>query len=183
MSLEIVSIIVTISLAFFGYLISYWSNLLLTRREKKLEHINKQLEEFHGPLFVATQKSDKAYAAFKQKLNRKTFFSDTNNLPTDEEIQEWRIWAKNVLMPNNQIIEKLIHEKSYLIQDEQLPACLLDFITHLSGFKAVIAKWEDGDFTENVSFVFYPSELPLYAKESFQNLKNEQLKLLGKRKK
>jgi hypothetical protein len=38
-----------------------------------------------------------------------------------------------IFMPLNDIREKIIIEKAYLIVEEQMPRCLLDFVTHVVG--------------------------------------------------
>ncbi|MGP8224619.1 MAG: hypothetical protein ACLQGT_00540, partial [Terracidiphilus sp.] len=45
----------TILLAFIGYLATAWSARMLARRMDKLELVNRRLNEFYGPLYVASQ--------------------------------------------------------------------------------------------------------------------------------
>ena len=42
-----------IVLAFVGYLATAWSARMLARRKDKLEQVNRRLNEFYGPLYVA----------------------------------------------------------------------------------------------------------------------------------
>jgi hypothetical protein len=180
MSIEMISLIVTVIIALLGYLVTYWTNILLANRSQQLELVNKQIQEFYGPLYVATQNSAKAYEALMRKLNRKIFFTDKSNPPNEQEIAEWRLWAQSVFMPNNKLIEKLILEKAYLIRERDMPECLLNFITHVSGLKVVVEKWSKGDFSEHTSVVFFPKEIDHYATESYKELKDKQLELIGR---
>jgi hypothetical protein len=180
MSLEIITLISTVSLALLGYLLTYWNDLRISKRKEQLELINKRISEFYGPLYVATQTGLMAYLALLKKLNRSAVFDDPKVKASEKDILEWRIWLKNVFMPNNEFIEKLILEKAYLIQEQEMPKCLLDFITHVSGYKAVIGKWENGDFAENLSLNDFPPDVVKYATESYQELKRKQLELIGK---
>ena len=75
-------------------------------------------------------------------------------------------------MPNNELIEKLIIEKAYLIKDEKMPECLLGFITHMSGYKANMRKWEQGDYSEALSVIDYPSGLNEYIESAYQEFKS-----------
>ncbi|MBE2202259.1 MAG: hypothetical protein IAE79_26855 [Anaerolinea sp.] len=178
MYLETISLLATIILALAGYLSTYWNDLRLTKRQEKLDLVNKRISEFYGPLFVATHTSGKAYHALLQKLGKRAVFTDETAPATERDIVEWRIWVKTVFMPNNLLMEKLIVDKAYLIREEQMPDCLLEFITHVSGYKAVIEKWNTGDFSENVSTDF-PEELITYATQSYRDLKAQQLQLIG----
>lgn len=47
----IITTVVTVSLAFLGYIATYLNNLQKSRREDQLERINKQLSELYGPMF------------------------------------------------------------------------------------------------------------------------------------
>lgn len=180
MSIEIITLIATVSLALLGYLLTYWNDLRISKRKEQLELIDKRISEFYGPLYVATQTGRMAYLSLLKKLNRNDVFADPKNKPTEQDIVEWRIWLTNVFMPNNEFIEKLILEKAYLIQEQEMPNCLLDFITHVSGYKAIIKKWEGGDFSENLSIIDFPVEVVKYSTDSYQELKRKQLELIGK---
>jgi len=46
--------ILTIILAFVGYLMTFLSTRLLARRRDKLRLVNKRLNELYGPLYVAS---------------------------------------------------------------------------------------------------------------------------------
>ena len=68
-------------------------------------------------------------------------------------MKEWVLWMTTIFMPLNDVREKIIIEKAYLIVEQQMPPCLLDFVTHVVGYKAVLAKWADGDFSERRSSI------------------------------
>jgi hypothetical protein len=59
--------ILTIILAFAGYLMTFLSARMLARRRDKLRLVNKRLNEFYGPLYVASEAGNIAYRA---QLNR-----------------------------------------------------------------------------------------------------------------
>lgn len=179
MSLEIVSIIVTISLAFLGYMVTYWNNLENSKRQARLNLIDKRMSEFYGPLFISTQASRKAFKAMIQQLGPKSEEMLKSGKGEQELLRKWRIWLENVFMPINREIEKLIVNKAYLIQEEEMPTCMLDFITHVSAYKAGLSAWKEGEPLDIDSIIDYPKELDIYASKSYKNLKIEQLSLIG----
>jgi hypothetical protein len=81
-------------------------------------------------------------------------------------------------MPLNDVREKIIIEKAYLVVEEQMPHCLLDFVTHVVGYKAVLKKWEHDDLSERRSTIGWPPEFDIYVERSYAALKAEQTRLL-----
>ncbi len=107
-------------------------------------------------------------------------FLDEGAPKSSEEVSEWRIWVENIFMPLNERILNLIINNTHLIGEAEVPFCLLSFIAHISGNKAIIKKWESGDFSEAIFPFQYPRDLKDYAESSYLELKKVQLRLLGK---
>jgi len=163
----------TIILAFAGYLVTFMSTRMLARRQDKLQLVNMRLNEFYGPLYVASEAGNIAYRSLLRKQGK------TQSEPiTDAEMKDWVLWMTTIFMPLNDVREKIIIEKAYLIIEEQMPQCLLDFVTHVVGYKAVLSKWAEGDYTERRSTIGWPPEFDAYVRRSYQALKAEQTRLL-----
>jgi hypothetical protein len=162
-----------IVLAIASYLAMAWSARMLARRKDKLELVNRRLNEFYGPLYVASQAGNIAYRSLLQKQGK------TQSFPIlDSEMKEWMLWVTTIFMPLNDVREKIIIEKAYLIIEEQMPHCLLDFVTHVVGYKAVLSKWAEGDYSERRSTIGWPPEFDLYVERSYAALKAEQTHLM-----
>jgi hypothetical protein len=163
----------TILLAFVGYLATAWSAKMLARRKDKLEQVNRRLNEFYGPLYVASQAGNIAYRSLLKKQGK------TQSFPIlDSEMKEWMLWMTTIFMPLNDVREKVIIEKAHLIIEEQMPQCLLDFVTHVVGYKAVLAKWDEKDYSERRSTIGWPPEFDSYVARSYAALKAQQTRLL-----
>jgi hypothetical protein len=93
-------------------------------------------------------------------------------------MKEWVLWMTTIFMPLNDVREKIIIEKAYLVVEEQMPHCLLDFVTHVVGYKAVLAKWARDDYSERRSTIGWPPEFDHYVERSYAALKAEQTLLL-----
>ena len=165
--------ILTVILAFIGYLATFLSARMLERRRDKLDLVNRRLNEFYGPLYVASQAGNIAYRSLLKKQGKMQSFPIL-----DDEMKEWVLWMTTIFMPLNDVREKIIIEKAYLIVEEQMPRCLLDFVTHVVGYKAVLAKWADGDYSERRSTIGWPPEFDAYVERSYAALKAEQTRLL-----
>lgn len=165
--------ILTIVVAFAGYAITFMSAHMLARRRDKLKLVNKRLNEFYGPLYVASEAGNIAYRSLLNRLGKEQSYPIL-----DSELQEWVLWMKTIFIPLNEVRERIIIEKAHLIIEEKMPQCLLDFVTHVVGYKAVQAKWQDGDFSERRSTIGWPPEFDLYVRESYARLKAEQMRLM-----
>jgi hypothetical protein len=163
----------TVLVAFAGYLVTFMSARMLARRRDQLRLVNKRLNEFYGPLYVASQAGNIAYRSLLKKQGK------TQCHPIlDSEMKEWMLWMTTIFMPLNDVRENIIIKKAYLIIEEQMPHCLLDFVTHVVGYKAVLSKWAEGDFSERRSTIGWPPEFDGYIERSYKALKAEQTRLL-----
>lgn len=180
-ALQTISLLVTIVLAFCGWLIAHRSARELARRKDELDLTNKRLNEFYGPLYVVSEVGKTAYNSLLRKLGRDAVFDASRPFAQlrKSEQDEWKIWVRHVYMPLNETIERLIVNNAYLIREEQVPKCLLDFVTHVVGYRAMLAKWELNDYTEYQSIMDFPAGLNEYASKSYSELKSEQTHLIG----
>jgi len=163
----------TILLALAGYLATFFTTRVLERRKDKLALVTRRLDEFYGPLYVASQAGNIAYRSLLKKQGK------TQSFPIlDGEMKVWMLWMTTIFMPLNDIREKIIIEKANLIIEEQMPQSLLEFVTHVVGYKAVLAKWAEGDLSERRSTIGWPPEFDHYVERSYAALKAEQTRLL-----
>jgi len=147
----------TIILAFAGYLVTFMFTRMMARRADRLKLVNQRLNEFYGPLYVATVAGNISYRALLEKQGKKTCHPIR-----DEDMKEWVLWMTTIFMPLY----------------EQMPRCLLDFVTHVVGYKAVLAKWAEGNYGERRSTIGWPPEFDSYVERSYQALKAEQTRLM-----
>jgi hypothetical protein len=165
--------VLTVVLAFAGYLVTFASTRMMTRHADRLRLVNQRLNDFYGPLYVATVAGNTSYRSLLAKQGK------TQCHPIrDDEIKEWVLWMTTIFMPLNDVREKIIIENAHLIVEEQMPQCLLDFVTHVVGYKALLSKWAEGDYTERRSTIGWPPEFDLYVERSYKALKAEQTRLL-----
>jgi hypothetical protein len=165
--------ILTIVLAFAGYLVTFLGNRMITVRADRLRLVDQRINQFYGPLYVATVAGNIAYNSLLQKQGK------THCHPIrDEDLKEWVLWMTTIFMPLNDIREKIIIENAHLIVEEQMPQCLLDFVTHVVGYKALLAKWAEGNYAERRSMIGWPPDFDAYVERSYHALKAEQTRLL-----
>jgi hypothetical protein len=165
--------ILTVILALSGYVITSVSAHMLARRQDKLRLVNERLNEFYGPLYVASEAGNIAYRALLDRQGK-----DKSEPIRDSEMKEWMLWMTTIFMPLNNVREQIIIRKAHLIVEENMPQCLLDFVTHVVGYKAVLSKWAEGDYTERRSTIGWPPEFDVYVRESYAALKAEQMRLM-----
>ncbi len=177
----IVSTSITLGLALIGYFAAYINNLILARRKEKLERINRQLSELYGPMFGITHASDIAWKEFKQKYRfGKEFFVNNRKRLTSKEFAAFQLWMTTIFMPMNRRLFDIIISRSDLLIEAKMPESVLRFCAHIAAYEAVLERWKTKDFSEIQSVIRYPGEFNEYARESFERLKAEQDRLLGK---
>ncbi len=88
----------------------------------------------------------------------------------------------NVFHPLNEKVEAIIIENIHLIEGDEIPKAFTQALSHVSAYRAVIAQWESGDYSEHVSVNNWPAKgLMESVKPVFEELTKKQSKLLGKK--
>lgn len=171
---------VSIVLALFGYLFTWFSSRRSQQQRDQLDRVNDQLSELYGPLFALVESSDIAWRAFRTKHQPNNAFFSDQHPPTEDDLAAWRTWMNTVFMPINTELVGIIQQNAHLLIESDMPNCLLMLSAHVASFSAVVNQWEHGNLSDHQSLVDYPSEsLISYANISYKGLKQEQAKLLG----
>lgn len=175
----VITLIVTIVLAFVTLLAKYINDVIIAQRKDRLERVNQQLKNLYGPLYAINEASQVAWKEFRLIYRPGKSFFGTQPPPNNEELKAWQLWMSEVFMPLNLKMEKIIVENGDLIIEKEMPEYFIKFCAHVAAYKPVIKKWELGDYSEHTSFSNFPEGFREHIKKSFQHLKNEQSRLLS----
>jgi len=168
-------ILATVVVAISGYLFTYWNNLRHARHQAELELVNRRLNKFYGPLYIIVHSTAIAYREHHSKIGKKQSVQISK-----KEQEEYKSWILSVYAPMAERLSELILDGAHLIREEKMPNALLNLIAHVSVTKALIYKWENGDYSELNPSIDYPfKEITEYAEKSYSELKALQLKLIG----
>ncbi|WP_405437738.1 hypothetical protein OG373_10615 [Streptomyces avidinii] len=179
-----ITVVVTIALAFVGYAATYLNGMRLSQRQERLARLNRQLSDFYGPLFALTEANSRIFGAFMERNARPDGRSPFAHEipPSDEELAEWRLWVRIVFLPNIRAMRDLVIKHADLVSEPEMPPILLQLCAHVSGYEITAARWEQGSYDQHLSVVPFPSEeIAAYASQGFAGLKQEQGRLLGRR--
>lgn len=177
--------LIGVCVAAIGYVYKYQTDLKLLQRNDRLERINRQLSDFYGPLLALTRSCDRSWEAFRQRHRSDGgSYWRTDPPASEDDVAAWRLWMSTVFVPMHQQMMDIVLSHADLVDESEMPMCLLDLCAHVSGYQAVLKQWESGDISvarvDNVSIVNFPSQaLTDYAAEAFDRLKAEQSRLLG----
>ncbi|MCM8570869.1 hypothetical protein NE848_15845 [Gramella jeungdoensis] len=175
----IITTVVTVTLAFIGYIAKYFNDLRITKRKDKLERVNRQLKELYGPLLSLTSSSDASWKQFRNTYRNYTpSYFNPNNPPSEKEKEIWRTWISTVFHPINQEIYTMVLKNGDLFIENEFPEPLRDLCAHYESYKPVIEQWKDKNYEEHLSLLNYPTDLLDYAKTSYEHLKIQQRKLI-----
>ena len=173
------TLLVTLCLALTGYLYT----LFLARRRDRLARINRQLRDLYGPLYALSQTGAHVWYSFRsQHRPAKGSFWKADSPIDDSDAVAFRLWIRSVFMPLNRQMMDLVVNQADLLAGTEIPDCLLDLCAHISSYEALLAQWEQGDFTMNEPIVNFPRRpLQEFAEKEFQRLKQEQDAMLSSR--
>jgi hypothetical protein len=168
--------------AIAGYLFTYRNNLRLAERKDRLERVTTQLRDFYGPLLALSSASNSAWLVFRSEYRRNIkAFWDPRSPPSAEEAAAWRLWMTSVFMPLNRQMRDLVVNRADLIEEDDLPRCLLDLCAHVAAYEPVLSGWATGDYSQHTTPLNFPaSEVRQYASAAFRRLKADQSHLLAR---
>ena len=99
--------ILTVVVALTGYAITFVSAHRLARRRDKLKLVNKRLNEFYGPLYVASEAGNIAYRTLLNRMGKSQSYPIL-----DSELKDWELWMRTIFIPLNEVREKIIIDAS-----------------------------------------------------------------------
>jgi len=178
---------VTIVVALLGYLAKYLNDLRLAQRKERLEHVEKQLRDLYGPLYALCTALEKAYASFRSFYRPGIPYwdppeSQPSRVTTAEEVAAFHLWVKEVFMPLNRQLVRAVVDHSELLEEPEIPQCLLDLLAHVSAYEGIMKEWELDNYSHHTPLVRYPGkELVPYATRHYLRLKKLQASLQRRR--
>jgi len=176
-TLQAVSIVATIIVAFGGYLLTYRNGLKLERQKAQMKFVSDQLQYLYGPLFSLRAASHSAWLSFRSRCRPGGAFFGREPQPNEQELKEWRLWMSEVFMPLNLKMEKAIIENAHLVEGGEMPPSFQELLAHVEVYKAVMKRWEVGDFGEHIAYINFPSTFDETVVETFKTLKQRQARL------
>lgn len=142
----VLTALVTVLLAVLGYLATYLNNVRLGQRQARLDRVNRQLSELYGPMLAILGANARAFEHFSEDYDF-SYGLFRGGPPTEEDHKQWRRWVTTVFAAQNERLHEIILTKSDLLVDDHMPSSLLDFCSHVLGYKVVMLEWEEGDYT------------------------------------
>ena len=176
-----ITVVLTLSVAVLGSVAAYLNSLRIASRKDQLDHVDRQLRKLYGPLFALNHVSNTAWRAFRQKYRPGAeSYWRTEPGPTPEDEAAWRLWMSTVFMPLLLRMEEVILKHADLIEEQEMPQCFIDLISHISAYKPVLQKWSNGDHSEHVSVLRFPgAAMTAYLEPQYRNLKLRQTRHRG----
>jgi len=101
----------TITVALFGFMVTYVINLRLARRKDRLDRVNEQLRDLYGPLLALVTTANSTWTVFRTKYRPEGGFFDETKPPTGVDALAWRTWMKATFMPLNRRMRDLVVTK------------------------------------------------------------------------
>lgn len=181
MNVETLASLGAIGVALVGFIVTYAMSLRLAVRKDQLDRVDRQLRDLYGPLFSLNRASGEVYRAFRQEWRTGVQGYWSNPVPpTEAEAAAWRLWMVEVFFPLISRMKDLVIWHADLIDETEMPPCLLELVTHVSTYQAVLRAWQDGDHSRHTSMLPYPRKtITEYLERRYAELKERQAELLG----
>jgi hypothetical protein len=181
MNVEALASLAAVVVALVGFIVTYVISLRLAVRKDRLDRVDRQLRDLYGPLFSLNRASAEVYRAFRQEYRRGVQGYWSNPVPpTTDEARAWRLWMVEVFFPLIAQMEELVIRHADLIDETEMPPCLLELVTHVSTYRATLRAWEEGDYSRHTSMLPYPrATITEYLERRYAELKQRQAELLG----
>lgn len=148
------------------------------KRQARLTHIEKQLEELYGPLFFLIHEGSSSFKDFNETVGRGFVF--TSEGISQRDLDTWLFWVDNDLMPRNYAIQILLSSKAHLIDSPRMPRSYLDFLDHHNSWRVSHLRWkEEGVPYRWHSRTNWPDEFERDIVNTYEKLKRHQEELAG----
>jgi hypothetical protein len=171
----------TVSIPVILAFMAYFNSLRLERRKNRLERINRQLDEFYGPMLAIVQSNQQAWENFIAKYQNNPNFYKKGHHPTEEQVAEFHDWMSTIFMPNNDQLHDIIINNTSLLVEDEMPKVLLDLFAHIMEFRINFSERKDRHAEVAESRSKYPGRTLLaYCEERFKELKAEQIDIIKK---
>ncbi|KAH7620904.1 hypothetical protein NADE_003513 [Nannochloris sp. 'desiccata'] len=165
-----------------GYLFTYFNTKKTDERKAQIDRANDQVRLLYGPLLACISATRSAYAAMVRQHSpdgtTDGFVKAIREWPDGPEGNSYRHWMKSVLQPLNERAADIIINHLNLLESSNIDPVLLQFVAHVSSYRVILNRWEDGA-TAEWSAVSYPDKLPQYVEREFKKIKRKQADLLG----
>ena len=182
-AIALIGLSTTVCLALAGWIVAFVSRRRHDTRAAELERVNRQLKDLYGPLFVLLESGDRLWESFwvrnRPRHGGSDYFAPGAEL-TESELETWRIWMTNVFEPMNAKAEAIIMNNMDLSVSETVPDAFVDAIAHIAAYRAVLASWQKGDYSDHTSVNNWPAQaLKEVVNREFLLLRQRQRELIG----
>jgi hypothetical protein len=162
-----------------SWFVAFQHNLRLAERRDQLDRVTSQLRDFYGPLFAMASAGASSWSVFRSiyRFEVDSYWNDPPP-PTAEEAVAWRLWMTEVFMPLNRQMQQIVVARADLLEESEMPGCLLDLCAHVAAYEPILKRWERSDFSDHFPPLPFPPTLFPYLSTSFSRLKGKQRILL-----
>lgn len=171
-------------LAVGGYMFTYYNSKVNKEREEQIDRVNAQLRSLYGPLLACITTSQSAFASMLKQHSpdgsREALVAAIHEDPGCQEGEAYRRWMTEVLQPLNERVAEVVIKNADLLESHSMEPLLLQLVAHVSAYRVIIKRWEEGHI-EEWSQISFPDRLLPWAQLEFSKMKDKQAILLGVR--
>jgi hypothetical protein len=166
--------LLTAGVAILGWFAT--SHLARRREEEKrrtdstIKYLERQIEEFYGPLFSVLHQIFVAYDVQSRIVQGLRGWEDQQRA-AQEESKVVQFFQKHYFIPLHEEMKLILKSKLYLMQGSEMPTSLYKYLRHSIQERAQFELWNEmGVDTSFVKGLPYPSNLYEELKASLEDL-------------
>jgi hypothetical protein len=113
------------------------------RQEAALKHLQRQIEEFYGPLLGLIQRSRHVYATACKRLPTGADGRIDQARFSESDWQVWNYFTETYFLEINREIAALLNTKGYLMGVHAAPTSYRDYLQHQVEQEALHRLWKE----------------------------------------
>lgn len=145
-----------IVLAIVNFIIAGLHTRWKRARETELAFVESQLRDLYAPLRAISHANENTYAKYAEVYSAVIKKLNNGETLSSGEAGNWLLWNTKVFQPANRRMREIMLTNAHLFRTGELPPKVLDFISHVESYEALISTLNPDHLQLTNEIVHYP---------------------------
>lgn len=148
----------------------------IKQRERRVDFLRQQIEEFYSPLWILSEQSNAVYDVARRRLPVGPDGRIDRSSFTDQDNQVYTFYIETYWHPINAQIVQVLRQKVYLLKDGHMPPSFIDFLRHQATSESLYRLWKEKGIDSGDLRAEYPAQFRQDVKAALDDLLRQRLK-------
>lgn len=125
-------------------------------KETELSFVESQLRDLYAPLRAISHANENTYSKYASVYSEVIKKLNAGETLSSGEARNWLLWNTNVFQPANRRMRDIMLSNAHLFRTGELPPTVLDFISHVESYEALISTLNPDELKLSNEIVHYP---------------------------